>query len=249
MNVTRVCAQPEFPAISAEAGPPRRNAAARAGFQRCVHLVGPEGPLEAVLNEGAPNAPLAALVCHPHPLGGGTLHNKVVYHAMKVLNAPEWGFQLPVLRFNFRGVGLSHGRHDGLAEVDDVEAALAWLETEFHLPIVAAGFSFGAAMVLNASWRNGKTRKNIRALAALGLPMGVAGRNYQYPSLESCTLPKLFLSGDRDQFAPRADLERIASSTAAPKQLIFIPGADHFFTGQLKPMQQALAGWLKEQIP
>ena len=91
-----------------------------AAVLRTVDLTGPAGRLEAVVNEGAADAPFAALVCHPHPLGGGSLHNKVVYHAMKALNAPEWGLHWPVLRFNFRGTGLSHGVHDGDAEVGDV---------------------------------------------------------------------------------------------------------------------------------
>ncbi len=71
------------------------------------------------------------LVCHPHPLGGGTMHNKVVFHAMKAFNS----FGFPVLRFNFRGTGLSAGRHDeGRGEIEDVQAALAWLKQEFGLP-------------------------------------------------------------------------------------------------------------------
>src|SRR5277367_5905064 len=101
---------------------------------RSVNLTGPAGRLEALLNEGAPDAPFAALVCHPHPKGGGTMHNKVVYHAMKVLNDPSWGFALPVLRFNFRGTGLSQGTHDGTLESDDVQAAMDWLENEYKLP-------------------------------------------------------------------------------------------------------------------
>src|SRR5580698_11574094 len=102
-------------------------------------LRGPAGKLEAILNAGAENAPYSVLVCHPHPLGGGTMHNKVVYHAMKTFQA----FGLPVLRFNFRGTGLSAGDHDnGRGERDDVRAALDWLEREFHLPILFAGFSF-----------------------------------------------------------------------------------------------------------
>jgi len=248
MNVLPVCEQPEFSVRPAATGTIRSCGNGRAGFQRSVKLAGPAGRLEALLNEGAPDAPLAALICHPHPLGGGTFHNKVVYHAMKVFNGPEWGFQLPVLRFNFRGAGLSHGRHHGEAEIDDVEAALAWLEDELGLPIVAAGFSFGAAMTLKACYRKGRVRKNIKALATLGLPMEAAGRNYTYPFLEGCRLPKLFLSGERDEFGPRTSLERVAASAAEPKQLIFIPGADHFFKGQLGPMQKALAGWLKEQM-
>ena len=96
----------------------------------CTWMV-PAGRLEALLNAGAPDAAYAALVCHPHPLYGGTLHNKVVFHAMKALNS----FGFPVLRFNFRGTGLSHGEHDhGNGEVDDVRAALDWLDHEFHLP-------------------------------------------------------------------------------------------------------------------
>ena len=105
-------------------------------------LKGPAGRLEALLNQGAPDAKHAALVCHPHPLYGGTMHNKVVYHAMKALS----GFGFPVLRFNFRGAGLSDGEHDkGNGEQDDVRAALHWLEHELGLPVIFCGFSFGAA--------------------------------------------------------------------------------------------------------
>ncbi len=84
-----------------------------AGSVRTIELRGPAGRLEAVVNEGSPDAAFAAIVCHPHPLGGGSLHNKVVYHAMKVMNVPEWGLGWPVLRFNFRGTGLSEGVYDG----------------------------------------------------------------------------------------------------------------------------------------
>lgn len=219
----------------------------RAGFQRSVELRGPAGRLEAVLNEGAEDAPFVALVCHPHPLGGGTMHNKVVYHAMKALNGPEWGFRAPVLRFNFRGVGLSEGAHDGKAETQDVEAALDWLEGEFRLPIVAAGFSFGAAMVLGASCHGGRMRKNTCALALLGLPAVTPERVYSYPQLGSCTLPKLFLSGDHDQFAPAHHLKDLAAAAAEPKRLVMLQGADHFFSGRIPAMQEALAAWLKEQ--
>src|SRR5208337_2916612 len=92
---------------------------------RSVTIAGPAGNLEGLLNEGASDAPFAALVCHPHPLGGGTMHNKVVYHAMQAMNRRHWGIELPVLRFNFRGVGLSEGRHDGEAEFEDVQIGRA----------------------------------------------------------------------------------------------------------------------------
>jgi len=213
-----------------------------------VDLNGPAGRLEAVLNEGAPDAPFAALVCHPHPKGGGTMHNKVVYHAMKALNAPEWGLCWPVLRFNFRGTGLSEGEHDGKAETADVLAALDWLENEYRCPLIVVGFSFGAAIALMACCRLPQERANLRALAALGLPTRAEGRSYRYSFLAGCPLPKLLLSGDRDQFAPVADLNDMAATAAEPKKLVLLPGADHFFAGQLDAMQNALVGWLKEQL-
>ena len=96
---------------------------------------------------------------------------------------------------------------------------------------------------------NSTSRASVRALALIGLPTCAEGRNYSYPSLSSCTIPKLFLSGDRDQYAPAAQWRQAASSAAEPKSAVAIPGADHFFQGQLEQMQQALAGWLKEQLP
>jgi alpha/beta superfamily hydrolase len=211
---------------------------------RSVKLAGPAGRLEALLNEGAHNAPYAALVCHPHPKGGGTMHNKVVYHAMKVLNDPERGFGFPVLRFNFRGTGLSQGEHDGVAEVDDVLTAAAWLVNEYNLPLIVTGFSFGAAMASAACC---ETKLNIRAIIALGLPTHAAGRDYQCRSLAGCTIPKLFLSGNRDQFAPPAQLQQVVASAAKPRQLVFINDADHFFSGRLEEMQSSFATWLREQ--
>lgn len=216
---------------------------------RSVDLSGPAGRLEAVLNEGAPDAPFAALLCHPHPLGGGNMHNKVVYHAMKVLNGPEWDLRWPVLRFNFRGTGLSQGTHDGRAESGDVRAALAWLVNAFKRPVALAGFSFGAAMAIEACCCSSAIRADVHALIALGLPTDAFNHTYDYPHLSQCTIPKLFLSGDRDTFAPAERLKRVADSAAGPKRLALIPGADHFFTDRLEPMQQALSGWLKEQLP
>ncbi len=218
---------------------------------RSVELTGHAGRLEALLNEGAADAPYAALVCHPHPKGGGTMHNKVVYHAMKALNAPEFGLGWPVLRFNFRGTGLSAGTHDGHAESEDVLAAIDWLRREYSRPVVVVGFSFGAAMALQACCSKHKAddaNPEVRAMIALGLPLQAEGRQYQYSFLHCCFLPKLFLSGDCDQYAPAADLRRVAATTAEPKKLVLLPGADHFFAGQLTAMQNTIADWLLEQL-
>ena len=218
---------------------------------RSFSLKGPVGKLEALLNEGDAEAPYTALISHPHPDGGGTMHNKVVYHAMKALNAPEFGLRWPVLRFNFRGTELSEGRHDGRAETEDVLAAMDWLRKEYRRPIVAIGFSFGAAMTLLACCGSGSHPQpaDVSAIAALGLPTRTSNRTYSYAFLSGCSLPKLFMSGDRDQFAPAADLEQVAATTAEPKKLVLLPGADHFFSGQLAAMQNELAAWLKEQLP
>ncbi len=201
---------------------------------------GPAGHLEALLNAGERDAEYCALVCHPHPLAGGTLHNKVVYHAMKVFSALGW----PVLRFNFRGTGLSEGSHNGRAEVDDVRAGLDWLAQTFGKPIVAAGFSFGAAMGLQACCN----RRDVRGFASLGLPAHAEGRDYSYPWLPSCKIPKLFLSGDRDPYGPPEQLRRIVQTASEPKTLVLIPGADHFFTGYLPTMQAALSNWVNQTL-
>lgn len=213
-----------------------------------LDLAGPAGRLEAVVNEGSPDASFAALVCHPHPLGGGNLHNKVVYHAMKVLNEPRWGFNFPVLRFNFRGVGTSEGVHDGEAEAGDVLAALKWLKSKYNRPIVLAGFSFGAATAIAACGSKDPATSSIRALVALGLPAENGDRVYRYSSLAHLTVPKLFVSGDHDQFAPAQKLAQIVASAAEPKQFVLIQHADHFFTGHLPAMQKQLAAWLKEHL-
>ena len=214
---------------------------------RSFFLEGPAGRLEALLNAGAEHPSHAALVCHPHPLFGGTLHNKVVFHTMKALNS----FGFPVLRFNFRGAGLSQGEHaGGEGEVDDVRVALDWLDREFHLPVVFAGFSFGAAVGLRASCPDAR----VRALIAEGTPVVPVAeateepRIYSYEFLAQCEKPKLFLSGARDQFGPRGKLEALVASVPEPKKLVVIEGADHFFEGRLRELRETIEVWVKEAV-
>ncbi|MGB8010021.1 MAG: alpha/beta fold hydrolase [Terriglobales bacterium] len=210
---------------------------------RSLFLTGPAGRLEALLNAGSPTATHAAVVCHPHPLYGGTLHNKVVFHAMKALNS----FGFPVLRFNFRGTGLSEGEHaNGSGEVEDVRAALDWLEKEFTLPVIFAGFSFGAAVGLRAAYEDDR----VQALIALGLPaVAVENRIYDFEFLRQCTKPKLFVSGSRDQFGPAGKLEALVDTFADPKKLIRIEAGDHFFEGRLKEMRVAIEEWVSQIMP
>jgi alpha/beta superfamily hydrolase len=214
---------------------------------RSLFLEGPTGRLEALLNAGADNATHAAVVCHPHPLFGGTLHNKVVFHTMKALNS----FGFPVLRFNFRGTGLSEGEHaHGVGEVEDVRAALDWLDAEFHLPMVFAGFSFGAAVGLRAACADPR----VQALIGVGTPVapvaaaGEEPRVYTFDFLHECAKSKLFVSGARDQFGPRAKLEALVASIPEPKKLVVIEGADHFFEGRLRELREAIESWVREAV-
>jgi uncharacterized protein len=209
---------------------------------RSFFLNGSAGRLEALLNPGSTTATHAALVAHPHPVYGGTLHNKVVFHTMKALN----NFGFPVLRFNFRGAGLSHGEHaHGHGEVDDVRTALDWLDQEFHLPLVFAGFSFGAAVGLRAACPDSR----VKAAISLGTPISpVDDRSYDYSFLETCTKPKLFISGSRDQFASKAKLEALVAPLPEPKKLVIIEAADHFFEGRLREMREAIVQWVPRAL-
>src|SRR5579864_6067215 len=212
------------------------------GTIRSLFLEGPVGRLEALLNSGDASATHAALVCHPHPLYGGTMHNKVVFHTMKALN----GFGFPVLRFNFRDTGLSEGDHDfGQGEADDVRNALDWLDREFHLRLIFAGFSFGAAVGLSVACPDPR----VEAVIGLGVPVKPNDeRLYDLTFLQSCYKPKLFVSGSRDQFGPRAKLEELVNGLPEPKKLVIIDSADHFFAGRLREMREGTEAWVKEAV-
>jgi hypothetical protein len=187
---------------------------------------------------GAPSD-LVAVVCHPHPLFGGTMHNKVVYQAAKALHLRN----IPVLRFNFRGAGQSEGVHDrGTGEQDDVRAALDYLSGEFpRRPILLAGFSFGSMVGL----RVGCADQRVSELIGLGIPVDQSDLTY----LRDCAKPKLIIQGGNDQFGSRANVEALFATLPARKKLVFVEGADHFFTGQLDKVRAAIDEWLDERHP
>jgi alpha/beta superfamily hydrolase len=221
----------------------------RSHVQTVEDLRGPAGRLEAVLNTGRADAPYAVLVAHPHPLGGGTMHNKVVYHAAKAFSS----FGLPVLRFNFRGTGLSEGMHDdGWGEIEDVRAAMDWLAARYAAPLLFAGFSFGSYVGLRACCGDAR----IRGLAGIGLPVRAAGRDYKYEFLPGCSdVPKLFVCGDHDEFSPRDVLEAVLVAAAEPKRIVWVEGADHFFAGtaqspasKLDVLSGAIRTWLADEF-
>jgi alpha/beta superfamily hydrolase len=198
---------------------------------------GPAGDLEALLEEpdngepGDPEPRLAVLVCHPHPLYGGTMHNKVVYRMARGLRRVG----AVVLRFNFRGAGRSQGIHAHLTgEIEDARAALAWLRARYrNLPFALAGFSFGARVITRLGCELGTPR----FLLAAGFPTSMGTAEY----LETCAVPKIFIQSSHDEFAPRPELDALYARLLEPKQLIYIEAADHFFSGALDKLEEAVA--------
>jgi len=209
-------------------------------FHRSLFLAGQQGRLEALLWTSPVSEPsLTAVVCHPHPLFGGTMHNKVVFQTAKALQ--QYG--IPVLRFNFRGVGWSEGIHDkGRGEEEDVRAALDYLATEFPgRPILVAGFSFGSVVGLRAGCADAR----VAELIGLGLPAD----DSDFSFLGACPKPKLIVQGGNDQFGTRKNVESVFATISEPKRLVIVEGADHFFTGQLEKVGAAIGDWLTERHP
>lgn len=206
---------------------------------RNFFLNGPAGRLEAILWRPTSDKkpPLAALVCHPHPLFGGTMHNKVVYQAVKSLDH----FGLPVLRFNFRGAGMSEGAFDGgQGELGDVRVAVDFLAAEFPgLPVLLAGFSFGSWVGL----RVGCEDVRVAELTGIGVPVNDSDFSY----LSACKKPKLFVQGGKDPFGEVDKVKTLVASLPGENRLITVNDADHFFTGRLDQLGRAIADWVTER--
>jgi alpha/beta superfamily hydrolase len=208
---------------------------------RNLFLPGPAGQLEAILWTPPAHhpSPFAAVVCHPHPLFGGTMHNKVVYQAAKSLSA----LGLPVLRFNFRGTGLSAGQHDrGIGERGDVRAALDFLDAQFpDAELLVAGFSFGSMVGL----RIGCEDNRVVRLIGLGLPVN----NSDFSFLRECAKPKLFVHGEHDEHGALARVRELFATLPGENLLVDVPGADHFFAGKLAEVDRAMVHWMTPVTP
>ena len=199
------------------------------------------GQLEAIIKEprqGPPRA--AALVLHPHPLGGGTMHNKVVFRAATALNDAG----LAVLRINFRGVGASTGKHDeGRGEQDDARAGLDYLSAQYpQLRLVVCGFSFGARVGLDVAIDDDR----VQYLIGIGTPLD----KYDFSFLEACRKPLLLVHGERDEYGDVSKLRQLASELEkrTSVRLVVIPGAGHFFENRLDEVKQAITDWINEQL-
>jgi hypothetical protein len=202
------------------------------------HLIeGPAGNLEALLEEPEDEAPReACLVCHPHPLFGGTMHNKVVYRLARAMRRTG----AVVLRFNFRGVGRSEGVHDqGAGELEDARTALAFLRERYpDLPFSMAGFSFGSRIVmkLGCSLENPPVR-----VVAAGFPTHRGRFDY----LATCGVPKFFVHSTIDEHGPKEELEAAFQWFAEPKTLVFIEAGDHFFAGALDKLEETVMAMIR----
>ncbi|HEX8285280.1 MAG TPA: alpha/beta fold hydrolase [Pyrinomonadaceae bacterium] len=212
-----------------------------------LFIPAPHGRLEAIWKEPRADASPrgVALVLHPHPLHGGTMHNKVVFRTARGLEDAG----LATLRINFRGVGHSTGEHTGArgGEQEDARIALDFL-TEKHpgLPVFLAGFSFGARVGLEV----GTHDERVRFLAGVGTPVSIPEREYDFSFLEDCRKPLLLVHGERDEFGSVTDLRALAARLPpeARAQIKIIPGAGHFFDQQLEDLRRAVAEWAAEML-
>jgi alpha/beta superfamily hydrolase len=194
-------------------------------------LEGAAGKIECLLEEPESAEPTeACLVCHPHPLYGGSMHNKVVYRMARALRQAG----AVVLRFNFRGVGRSQGMHDnGAGELDDARLLLDWLRARYPvLPYSVAGFSFGSRIAL----RLGCSLPGVRRIIAVGFPTKTENLDY----LRTCATPKIFVQSTHDEHGPRPELEALYRDFADPKQIHWVTATDHFFRDGLDALEATI---------
>ena len=199
------------------------------------------GQLEAILKEpkGSPVRGVA-LCCHPHPLGGGTMHNKVVFRAAAGL--VDAG--LVALRFNFRSVGASTGTHDeGRGEREDVRDALDYLSEHYQgEEVILAGFSFGSRVGMEV----GMNDDRVTRLISIGTPVD----KYNFDFLRKVDKPILFVHGDRDEFGQVAPLKELVKSLPpeTDAKLIVFENCGHFFDEHLNELRETIHDWTNEQI-
>lgn len=207
-----------------------------------VSIAGPAGEIEALLEEpesltataAVPAPPAFAVICHPHPLFGGTMQNKVVHTLARACHACG----IPTLRFNFRGVGASHGSYDeGRGETDDTLSVVDWGRSRWpHVPLVLGGFSFGAMVSLGAAATAGPAK-------LLSIAPAVGRVEYRDAGRPAC--PWLIVQGDRDELVNIADVQAFAGRFQPPPQLVVVAGGEHFFHGRLTELREHVRAFLE----
>lgn len=196
------------------------------------------GQLEAILKEPAGEPRGVGLVCHPHPLGGGTMHNKVVFRAAAGL--VDAG--LTTLRFNFRGVGASTGEHDEIdGGVEDVKDAIAYMASEYPgQDMTLAGFSFGSRTGMAV----GTSDYRVKRLISVGTPVEKY-RDYEF--LYDVKKPILFVHGDKDEFCSVESLRSVTDHIPHAEVVIF-ENCGHFFDEHLNELRRVITDWVKKDI-
>jgi hypothetical protein len=205
-----------------------------------VGIPGPAGRLEGLLQERAGHHPtFVALVCHPHPRYGGTMHNKVVHRVASTLH----DLGAAVLRFNFRGVGTSQGAYDrGEGELEDARAALRFLQARHagaHRWV--AGFSFGAWVAA----RLAASEAGVERMILVAPPVGTSS----FEALRGSPVPKHVVQGTADTVCPMVLLEREFATWSEPREIVRVPGATHFFDRQLGALAEAIARMVSGLVP
>ena len=199
------------------------------------------GHLEAILKEPAGEARGVAVVCHPHPLGGGTMHNKVVFRAAAGL--VDAG--LVTLKFNFRGVGASTGTHNEIeGGKEDVRDALDYMiETYPGEEITLAGFSFGSRTGMEV----GMADERVVRLISVGTPVD---KYNDFEFLTGLRKPILFVQGDKDEFAAIENLRKLVDtvSKTAPTELVVFEDCGHFFDEHLNELRETVKEWTERQL-
>ena len=206
-----------------------------------ILLEGPAGRIECLIKHPSHDGPgpaAAGVVCHPHPLFGGTMHNKVVHTAATALLRAG----IPALRFNFRGVGLSGGRHDGgRGEQDDLSVVLEHLASRYAgLPLLVAGYSFGSFVALKV----GCGDPRVAALIGIGLPVSL----YDFSFLGGCDQPLALIQGEQDQFGPLRLVMAMATSLPRGATVLPVAGARHDFDGRLEEVAWRMEVAIPEKL-
>lgn len=204
-----------------------------------VAIAGPQGKLEALLRTPAsPRNGLVAIVCHPHPLHGGTMDNKVVSTLVRAFDEVD----IPSVRFNFRGVGASEGSYaDGVGEVEDLQAVADWVRDQFAgCKLVLAGFSFGSGVVSNGCQSLADVVQGIFVAPPVG--------RYNFAEASSYPCPVTVVMGDKDELVSPEDVYQWSDSLSPPATVISLPDASHFFHGQLVIFREQLVASLKQTL-
>lgn len=202
-----------------------------------LDIPAPHGMLEGLLRVPSADATprMAALVCHPHPQFGGTMHTKAVFRVAQALGT----LGIPVLRFNFRGVGRSTGSYDeGRGEADDARTALDWLASRYPgVSLCLAGFSFGSWVGLPI----GCADSRVTQVIGVGVPV----RLLETGTLNGCVKHKLVVQGERDEYGPQEALVPWFARLPEPKRLTIVPEADHYFTEQQQQLSDAITAYFR----